>query len=93
MAATATKYSCTGTSEAKAVIPAVPVTMLANCTSDEFADTQWGASSMTYGNPVYTVGSDKMYIPRAYSIFNWGLSTESAVNYSYWKDVSTTCLK
>lgn len=93
MAATATKYSCTGTSEAKAVTPTVPVTMLANCTSDEFADTQWGASSMTYGNPVYTVGSDKMYIPRAYSIFNWGQSTVAAANYDYWKSVSTNCSK
>lgn len=43
-----------------------------NCTASEIVPQQWGESYLTYWTPLYTPGKDKTFIPKAYSLYNWG---------------------
>lgn len=46
--------------------------IMPNCTALELSARQWGASYMTYTKPVYAPDNDNQFIPKSYSIYNWG---------------------
>jgi len=46
--------------------------IMPNCTTFELSPRQWGASYYSYTKPVYAPGSDTQFIPKSYSIYNWG---------------------
>jgi len=43
-----------------------------NCTVEEIVPVQWGESYLTNSKPLYPINGDTVFIPKAWSIYNWG---------------------